>query len=76
MKISGADQGDEAIEPSMKCRNGQDEIETEVARFLVISLEETCLLFKRSPAYRWHELDPGFCTEHGNLCFDVKGEIR
>lgn len=40
------------------------------------SLAITCLLARRSPAQRWHELDMGFYMERGNLNYDVKGEIQ
>ena len=39
-----------------------------------ISLEETCLPTKWHPVYRWHELNPGFSMERGNLVHDVKGK--
>lgn len=40
------------------------------------SLKETCLLFRRQPVYRWHDLETGFGMERGNLAFDVKGNDK
>jgi len=37
-----------------------------------MSLEATCLLSRRQPVYRRHELDTGVDTEHGNLFIDDK----
>lgn len=34
---------------------------------IVQNLEETCLLTRRWPAWRWRELSTGFCVERGNL---------
>ena len=36
------------------------------------SLEATYLLSRRHPAYRGHELNPGFSMERGNSSCDVK----
>jgi hypothetical protein len=41
-----------------------------------ISLRGTCLLLRRQPVYRRHELDTGFCTERENLIFGVKGNDK
>jgi hypothetical protein len=43
---------------------------------LGISLEETCLLSRWQPVYRWHELNTGFDTERENLAFDAKGNDK
>jgi len=43
---------------------------------LEISLEVTCLLSRRQPVYRRHELDTGVDTEHGNLFIDDKGKDK
>lgn len=40
------------------------------------SLEGTCLLARRQPVYRRHELDTGVDTEQGNLLFDAKGKDK
>ena len=37
-----------------------------------INLEATCLLSRWHPAYRGHELNPGFSMERGNSFCDVK----
>jgi hypothetical protein len=37
-----------------------------------ISLRATCLLLRRQPVYRRHELDIGFGTERENLIFAAK----
>jgi len=39
---------------------------------LEMSLEATCLLYRRQPVYSRHELDTGIDTEHGNLFIDDK----
>ena len=41
-----------------------------------ISLRATCLLLRRQPVYRRHELDAGFCMERENLIFGVKGNDK
>ena len=41
-----------------------------------ISLRATCLLLRRQPVYRRHELDAGFYTERENLIFGVKGNDK
>ena len=41
-----------------------------------ISLRATCLLLRRRPVYRRHELDTGFCTERENLTFVAKGNDK
>jgi hypothetical protein len=41
-----------------------------------ISLRATCLLLRRQPVYRRHELDIGFGTERENLIFGVKGNDK
>jgi hypothetical protein len=41
-----------------------------------ISLRATCLLLRRQPVYRRHELDTGFCAERENLIFVVKGNDK
>lgn len=41
-----------------------------------ISLRGTCLLLRRQPVYRRHELDTGFGTERENLDFAVKGNDK
>lgn len=38
------------------------------------SLEETCLLTKRQPVQRRHDLDTGVNTEQENLSIDDKGK--
>ena len=43
---------------------------------LEMSLEATCLLSRRQPVYRRHELDIGIDTEHGNLFIDAKGKDK
>ena len=37
---------------------------------------ETCLLTKRWTVHRWHELNIGIYTKHGNLETNVKGEYQ
>ena len=41
-----------------------------------ISLVETCLLTKWWTVHRWHELNIGIYTKHGNLETNVKGEYQ
>jgi hypothetical protein len=41
-----------------------------------ISLRATCLLLRRQPVYRRHELDTGFGTERENLTFAAKGNDK
>lgn len=41
-----------------------------------MSLAVTCLLARRQPVHRWHELDTGVDTEHGNLLTDAKGKDK
>ena len=40
------------------------------------SLLETCLLTRRQPVYRRHELNIGIDRERENLGFDVKGNDK
>ena len=54
-------------EPFKKRRKRRDDIKTRESRCSRISLRETCLLLRRCPAFRWHELSTGFYTERGNL---------
>ena len=37
---------------------------------------ETCLLTKWWTVHRWHELNIGIYTKHGNLETNVKGEYQ
>ena len=37
---------------------------------------ETCLLTKRWTVHRWHELNIGVYTKHGNLETNDKGEYQ
>ena len=46
------------------------------SRYPGISLEETCSLSRRRPAWRRRELVMGLCVERWNLCPDAKGEIQ
>ena len=66
--VSGKDQGDERMRTidgmSKYLRWRQNCGYLEACR---ISPEGACLLSGRRPAERWHELDPGFCAERGNL---------
>lgn len=41
-----------------------------------MSLEVTCLLTKRQPVQRRHDLDTGVNTEQGNLFIDAKGKDK
>ncbi len=45
---------------------------SESTEYSEISLRGTCLLLKRRPAYRWHDLNLGFFMERGNLMCDAK----
>ena len=71
--MSGKYHGDEEYEPSMKCREHRRDVKTRRSRWSGISLREICLLLKRHPAFRWHELDIGFYVELGNLSLRCKG---
>ena len=44
--------------------------------FLGISLEVTCLLTKRQPVHRRHDLDTGANIEQENLFIDDKGKDK
>ena len=43
---------------------------------LRISLKETCLLFRRHPAHRWHDFHTGSSKELGNQSLDAKGDAQ
>ncbi len=63
-----------ASEPSMRRR--KDEKMSEPMSTIVIgkSMEGTCLLSMRHPAYRRHELSTGFCSEQENLSRRCEGK--
>jgi hypothetical protein len=54
-------------EPLKTRRDEPIDVETEVDISLAISLEETCLLSRRHPAYRRRESDLGANAERGKL---------
>ena len=51
-------------------------VETGSWRCSRISREDTCLLSRRQPVYRRHELDTGFGTERENFVLDEKGNDK
>lgn len=54
--------------PLMTCRKRMDDIKTEaVWTWSGMSLGATCLLLRRCPAWRGHELGSGPGAERGNL---------
>ena len=59
-------------EPLKRCRNLADGIKTGGDQYPRRSPGGACLLPGRCPAYRRRELEPGSCTERGNLLCDAK----
>jgi len=65
-----------AKEPSMRCRNIRDDVKTCYSSLAGIGLRATCLLLRRHPAYRWHDLYRGFYVEIGTCRLNGKGNIQ
>jgi hypothetical protein len=65
-----------ASEPLMTCRKRKNGDQKRKESLAAISLEETCLLTKRSPALRWHDFYTGFYKERENQSLDAKKTIQ